>query len=131
MGGTTASPTFTFTGLDPATLYKYKIRAKCPGLGFSPPTYGSFITATLRQPGPQSNRMVFPNPVSDRWTIRNNAAITKIDLMDIMGRLVSEVSIINDEGDWVMDVSRLPAGVYTLILKDENGIISTEKVVKQ
>ena len=93
---------------------------------------------------------IFPNPASGeiRVTIagqaRNELQVTRIEVFDLMGRLVTTPSfghpskggeLVGDKfpsfgGAGVVNISHLPTGIYFLRITTETGVI-TRKVVKQ
>jgi len=74
-----------------------------------------------------NNLSIYPNPASDFITIKlNNSDKEKIQIYDIMGRLVKEVSISNNQK---LDISKLSSGVYFVRLNNNKS--STHKFIKQ
>ena len=63
---------------------------------------------------------VFPNPTSDHITIRGMQAGTRVALLDAQGRPIIEEQI-GDEHHY-MHLADLPAGIYTLISRDMEGV---------
>lgn len=71
---------------------------------------------------------IFPNPVESTMTIRLEAPFRKpagIRLLDLQGREVRRMQAAAGEGEIIVDVSRLAAGVYVL----EVGVRGRRKVV--
>ena len=61
---------------------------------------------------------IFPNPVSDFFTIKGLMGKSQIQILDMQGKLVESIvcfgsSVEVTRNDW-------PAGVYFLKIKDEN-----------
>ena len=70
--------------------------------------------------------VVFPNPTSDYLNIQTEQTITKIELIDLTGRMVQMWF-----GDSrAIDVSGVPAGIYILHIHTENAIVPI-RIVKQ
>jgi hypothetical protein len=70
---------------------------------------------------------IYPNPVSDKLTIRAEGK-TLVRLMDITGKvLITDIA----DRSLKLDLTTYPAGMYYLQLQDENGAICVEKIVKQ
>lgn len=68
---------------------------------------------------------VYPNPVSSSFTVQGNIPENAvITLFDAVGRKVTEQSATNK----TVSVSRLPAGVYTLVLFEQERLIGTGKI---
>jgi len=69
-----------------------------------------------------SNTVLFPNPTSDAFQIKNDASISQIKIYNIVGR---EILAINHTQGTAHDISDLRTGMYLVRLEDKNG-----KVVK-
>jgi hypothetical protein len=78
----------------------------------------------------QKNFSFYPNPTSSVLNIKNETVINTISILDINGRVVIQSSTINNRTTSI-DVSELNAGIYFIQLTDENGVVSTQKFVKQ
>ena len=64
-------------------------------------------------PAPTAERLVvYPNPASDRITVEASGAGQEAVLYDLLGRAVRRARMV--AGKAVLDVSRLPAGVYVV-----------------
>lgn len=68
---------------------------------------------------------LYPNPTSGMLTIASNEEILKIEVFDILGKLILKTM------ERELDMSQYPSGVYIFHLKNEHGLIRTEKVVKE
>ncbi|MEZ4853750.1 T9SS type A sorting domain-containing protein [Flavobacterium sp.] len=71
--------------------------------------------------------LVYPNPVQSTLNINSKNKIVALDIYNLQGRKVfSQVNtqIVN------ADVTILPSGTYILQVKDENGTIATQKLIK-
>jgi len=76
--------------------------------------------------------VVYPNPVHNRLTVGINVQGLKIEqlkIYDITGKLVEQKYI--DSPSCRVNVSNLPSGTYILEVRDMEGKISTEKLVKE
>lgn len=75
---------------------------------------------------------VFPNPASDRFTMKvnNNAAEKGIELhvFDLSGREIKRIPLANEKE--VVDISDLSKGAYILRLTQNGQLIYTSKLVK-
>jgi hypothetical protein len=73
---------------------------------------------------------VFPNPVSNSLTVQMNgvSGLADIRVFDIYGKMVMQQRTANFKTQ--LDVSKLPAGVYMIKIKDNKKEIST-KIVKE
>ncbi len=78
---------------------------------------------------------VFPNPVQDQFNVSINLEqVTNVRyiLTAVNGALINMVNSDNVmEEVQTFDISRLPAGVYTLSIITENGDIVNKRIVKQ
>ena len=76
---------------------------------------------------------IFPNPSKNRITINNldsGHEISDVKLTDLCGQVLRKIAVSGYETIH-MDVSDLDKGTYLLMLSDRDGIISTQKVLKQ
>lgn len=73
---------------------------------------------------PKQDRLtVFPNPASDRITLRRAAATRAfVQVCALDGRPVTSASFVAAE--FSMDVRTLPAGVYSISVRDPNGSVT-------
>jgi hypothetical protein len=121
----------SFTGilssLTPSTTYYVRAFIQSPkGL-----TYGnevSFTTSVISSLEEEVavDIMVYPNPADETLNVKTEKAYL-MHLMDITGRAVLSVQLY--PGINSFNISKLPAGLYFLKLTDENGVVSTVKVL--
>jgi hypothetical protein len=73
---------------------------------------------------------VFPNPVSDKVTVQISdlKGVANVQVFDIYGKMVMQQTTARENTQ--LDVSKLPAGVYMIKIKDNKKEIST-KIVKE
>lgn len=78
-----------------------------------------------------SNFSIYPNPAKSviNLTSKNSSTITNVQITDLNGRIVKEVSPSN-VSETQINVSDLNAGVYFVKAQTENGV-GTTKIVKQ
>jgi Secretion system C-terminal sorting domain len=117
-----------------------------PGFTAAPQSDGSFTAeinaCTGAAPNPDNNNdqktqqhyVVYPNPATQLLYVKNTKGnkITSLKLLSLNGQIVAAA---NTNGNTVtthqvLDVSRLQAGVYILIVYDEAGSVQY-KIVKQ
>lgn len=67
---------------------------------------------------------IFPNPTSDFITLLTDAILTRIEIFDLNGKLVNEIS----GNSRMIDVSKLESGIYMLKAISESGI-SEQKII--
>ncbi|MCB0448373.1 MAG: T9SS type A sorting domain-containing protein [Gelidibacter sp.] len=74
---------------------------------------------------------VYPNPVKHilNLSVSNNLDVSKVDIMDINGRLVKTIAL-NNISNKQIDVSELNAGMYLLNIYSNEGKI-TKKIIKE
>jgi hypothetical protein len=79
----------------------------------------------------QLSSSVYPNPVTDLskiiFSVPNNHA-SVVQIIDIEGKLIDEFSA-SPNTDIIIPVSKLSAGMYLYIIKDENSILSNGKFI--
>jgi len=73
------------------------------------------------------NFSIFPNPGLDRLNIKSNSKISEIQIFDLMGKLVVELTGVDLE---FVTVSNLSSGLYLLKATSDNGV-STTKFLRQ
>src|SRR5690606_20074384 len=64
---------------------------------------------------------MYPNPASTSVTISNpnSISIDSIKILDILGRNVMNVNIINSTDSQAIDISSLPSAVYMVLIQTE------------
>ncbi len=73
---------------------------------------------------------VYPNPFSSQINIRSsrNLKQASIKVLDLNGRSLSTEFM--NGSDFIMNLDGLAAGIYLLHVEDENGLVSTTKIIK-
>jgi hypothetical protein len=71
---------------------------------------------------------VYPNPATDRLTISSADVIEQVTLHHLDGRIVYQQVSLSDH-EYVVDVSNLSTGLYVVVVIDQQGRVSTSKVV--
>lgn len=69
---------------------------------------------------------IYPNPTTDRVTFKSNTGIKEVKITDMNGRSINDIDIVNN----TMYLGELAQGMYLARILDENGNISTEKIIK-
>ena len=78
-----------------------------------------------------TNVKIYPNPTNGQLTIGNCELLSmNVEIYDIMGRALNNIQFSTFNSQLKIDVSYLPAGIYTLRILSENKIIGNYKVVK-
>ena len=74
---------------------------------------------------------VFPNPASEKITIVSNGLNTNInytiDLYNSLGSLITSTLLNNGESE--LDINEYPSGLYFVVLKQNNTILSQKKII--
>ena len=71
---------------------------------------------------------VFPNPATDNWAIRSNQQINNIQIYDMLGKLVTDMDVQNNEVR--IDASTLNSGIYFARIDAVNGKARVKLVKK-
>jgi hypothetical protein len=71
---------------------------------------------------------IYPNPVNDEVKILAEN-ISSIEITSINGQIVLAKSIIN-KNQATLNLSSLKKGIYLAVIKSENGLVATKKIVK-
>lgn len=81
---------------------------------------------------PTQSLQVFPNPATDNLYIKGLEGRSRVALtvFDMMGRVVNDHKIELGSMDLQYDVSFLPAGTYTLVIRDAAGLLQHHRFVK-
>ena len=95
-------------------------------------TYNS-STLGFKKHNTVSNIKVFPNPTKGNITISNiqSVDIKTIEVYNVLGRLVKQLSTIRKVSKLNLDLSYLNKGIYLLKFNDKNGNSKTQKVIVQ
>jgi hypothetical protein len=73
-----------------------------------------------------NNILIYPNPVESKLTIDSKENIKRVTIIDIMGKTVQSISIMNT----TIDVSSLTEGIYFLQIQTDKGLVS-KKFIKE
>lgn len=76
--------------------------------------------------------IIYPNPVKNLVTITSNnfLSYSSIEVIDIAGRIVIKKD--NTESKTIsFDLSHLRTGIYNIVIKDNNQIILSKKIIKE
>lgn len=96
----------------------------------------STLTGTFELNGEMLAVKVFPNPMYNEVNLAfesNETFTAQVVVSDLMGRRISSkmIDILNGANQVNVDVNNLARGIYLIQLRNSNGILFTEKVVKQ
>ncbi|WP_326982838.1 T9SS type A sorting domain-containing protein [Chryseobacterium sp. MYb264] len=73
------------------------------------------------------NKSIYPNPFSEQLNFADISEVTSIDILDFSGKVIKN----NLQPTSKLDLSDLDKGNYILVLKNKNGTVSSQKVVKK
>jgi hypothetical protein len=74
--------------------------------------------------------VIFPNPTTGELGIRNyELGIRNIEVFDVYGRKLSQISYPNSQLSYLIDIFHLQAGIYFVKITMEKGIV-IKKVIK-
>ena len=74
---------------------------------------------------------VSPNPAKNSTTITFSNAITAplLEVYDVLDKVISSHQASNTNDSWVLDTSKMAAGVYIVALKLEGNVVMQKKLV--
>lgn len=73
---------------------------------------------------------IFPNPSSlGKITVSNLGLLNQIEIYDVLGKKVKQISINTSNDEQPIDVTDLRKGVYIIRLTDASGSIATKKLI--
>lgn len=96
----------------------------------------STLTGTYEVDGVQLEVKVFPNPVYNELNLNfesKESFQAQVVIYDLMGRqlLANRVDVFNGSNQVRLDVNNLSNGIYLLQVRNKEGVLFTEKVIKQ
>jgi hypothetical protein len=134
-------------GLQPGTTYKYRIKSRCPGLGWSGFSQDAFFTTLPLRLGADLNQIrIYPNPANEvvniaiavvgvltndniLHSINNDIANIKIEMFNLLGQTVYSWQGKSDgQLTHSIDVSGLAAGQYVVKIK-AGELVENKKVI--
>lgn len=135
-GGSTAkvkafSNSKILNGLTPNSTYTCTVRAYCDTYGLSDWSDTFTFTTLPLKDGLEEEKMilVYPNPASGSLHIDGISAESKIVISNITGHSV--INTLCQDGDTIIDISSLPAGLYNLLIYNQDSRYSkTITVIK-
>lgn len=133
--GTSNSANKTYSGLNEATTYEYRIANVCNGIQGTYSGINAFIINSLPlsiQTANQAVIQIYPNPAEDMLFVRNIQS-TPLDLtmtvMDMGGRVVLKNKV-NGKTN-ALDIHTLQQGMYTIQVVGNDGFVYRTKFVKK
>ena len=87
------------------------------------------VVATEQIVAPEIAQFVtYPNPSSDRLTLRANENIVSVALYTLSGNLAASYTHLHDT-QHILSVAELPAGIYIAQIRTDDGKVGSQKVV--
>ena len=135
--GTIGATQVTISGLLPSTAYHWRVKASCSGYSAN-----KDLTTPAGLENPANNEAAlpnvtlsyfrfYPNPAAETLTLNytgNITATTEVLVTDVAGRVVLRQPLTQEQQG--LDVSRLQAGMYVLLLMEGDKRVSAERFVK-
>jgi len=84
--------------------------------------------STGKEPG--NELVIYPNPFNDNVTILNTENIRKIEILDLMGKVISLNNNIASP-EMIIDLSYLKDGLYIIKLTDKSDFSIMKQIIKQ
>ena len=119
-----ATNSYTLTGLTPVTTYQIQVQADCGDGNLSEWTD---ITATTTvgiesYPINSNNISLYPNPAKEYVTVQTKLEITDIEVFDLYGKLIRTVN--ETENPTRINISGLADGMYFVRITTEQGVVT-------
>lgn len=127
-GNTATAVSCLVSGLTPNTTYHFRVNGVNAG-GTTNGTDLTFTTAlgTALVENENHQLILYPNPITDVFRIIGLHGVSSISLTDLSGRTMLQQQISDNES---VSVKTIPAGVYVLKIKNNEGT-AERKVVKK
>lgn len=92
--------------------------------------YALTITGTPEKPGNDVNQVnIYPNPVNDRTTVEFKGNVTRLEIVNISGKVLKAITLNSQNQQLTLDLSSLPTGIYFLRLQARDETV-TRKITK-
>lgn len=128
----TGANSFSVSGLNAASNYKFKVRSSCVGDKSGWSAWKNFATAPLREGELTNTFSVFPNPATESINIQfvnNDLSASQLMIYDLTGKMVYQQLLQdNNNGTINIPVSDLAEGIYHIMLTNGTSI-QTEKLI--
>jgi hypothetical protein len=78
----------------------------------------------------QDNTIIYPNPASDFITIKGKGLdLSELKITNALGQIISIGNPVTTKDELFFDVSKLPAGLYFIMITNKDGILSPHKFI--
>ena len=130
----TATHSYTITGLEDSTAYEIQVQADC---GVNQSDWSASVTATTTNVGIADHLagsvVLFPNPANDfvnvQCTMYNAQVSADLHLFDVYGKLVQTVPMTGETTS--VNISALADGIYFVRVNTGQGVVTKPFVVKR
>lgn len=127
-GGVNTSYTFLSADYNGKTLLTYRIEDDLVNpadtiISYSDPMYVGIEPVASNVIG------VYPNPVNNQLVVKGNADISRVEIIDLQGRLVQSTAVTVGNSVITLNTSDLTNGLYLVKAITSSGAISTTRVV--
>ncbi len=130
----TATHSYTITGLEDSTAYEIQVQADC---GVNQSDWSASVTATTTNVGIADHLagsvVLFPNPANDfvnvQCTMYNAQVSADLHLFDVYGKLVQTVPMTGETTS--VNISALADGMYFVRVTTGQGVVTKPFVVKR
>ncbi|MGV9004414.1 T9SS type A sorting domain-containing protein [Flavobacterium sp.] len=79
-----------------------------------------------------NNMVIAPNPAKETTTISfENATSPTIEVYSLLGVKLATYNAKEAKGNWELNTSALPTGVYIVVMKENNSILLQKKLMKE
>ncbi len=95
-------------------------------LGYGVPSFRLIMESLKTNEIIESKAFIYPNPTSKVVKINSNQEVIKIELLDVLGKVIKKDQSTNE-----MNIEHLPSGMYWLKIHLKDGKIQTEKIIKK
>jgi hypothetical protein len=129
--GNTAATTFIRGGLQANRDYEWRVRSICGTLASGWTDFFQFTTPVLRN-GELLAADISPNPASDYLQIKGLDGQLSVRILTLQGTLMQSANGTSEAGQGLyIALDNLPAGVYMVEVRNDNGEFAQSKLIVQ
>jgi len=89
----------------------------------------SFDPSSISKQDVSAKTKIYPNPVTDQFTISSTDIISKINITDLTGKLLYTENPIKKK-EYVLNSSFLKSGIYLITIQNDLGIYFSRELIK-